>query len=79
MKNSFGIDIEQVLREANKQKINFREITLFYEGLSDSEIKVLRDRNLFKDNSKIVVFGQIDDTGKVYFPDKIADVHYLGA
>ncbi len=79
MKNFYGVDINQVVREAKNQKINFREITLFYKDLSDSEIGILKEKNLLKDSSKVRIFGQIDELGNAYFPEKIAEVYYLGA
>jgi hypothetical protein len=79
MTNSHGVDFDQVIENADKQGIDLAEISLFYEGLTDSEIFELKRHGLFKHQTGLCIIGKFNKEGIPLFPEKVTAVYSLSA
>jgi hypothetical protein len=78
MRNPHGVDLEETLRNADKEGIDLSEITLFYSDLTKSEELELTRYNLLVTRSDAAVIGRFNAEGVAMFPDKISAVYHLG-
>jgi hypothetical protein len=79
MRNPHGVDLEETLRNAEKEGIDLSEITLFYSGLTKSEELELKRHNLLVSRTSAAAIGRFNAEGVAMFPDKVSAVYYLGA
>jgi len=79
MPNQHGVDIAQVIVNAEKQGIDLSEISLFYVDLTESEIMELKRHSLFMDQTGRRVIGRFTKEGIALFSDKVKEVYSLSA
>lgn len=79
MRNPHGIDVQEIIRNAEKEGIDLSEITLFYSDLNAAEQLELKRHNLITTQSGARIIGRFNSEGLALFPDKITEVYYLGS
>jgi hypothetical protein len=79
MPNPHGVDFAQVIENAEKQRIDLSEISLFYVDLTETEIAELKRHSLFIDQTERRVIGRFTKEGIALFPDKVKEVYSLSA
>ena len=79
MKNQYGIDLNEVIKNAGSEGIDFSEISLFYSGLTQEEELELKKHNLFVVKTTGRTLGKFNPEGIALFPDKVSEVYHLGS
>jgi hypothetical protein len=79
MPNPYGVDFEQVFKNATADGIDLNQITLFYTDLTLEEIDELKRHSLFVSASQKCVMGKFNKEGLALFPNKVSSVYSLGA
>jgi hypothetical protein len=79
MKNRYGVDLAETIRNAELEGIDLRELTLFYTGLTEDEKEELSRRNLLVEDTKARTIAKLNSEGIALFPDKVSEIYCLGA
>jgi hypothetical protein len=74
-----SVDFEAVRRNAAIQGLSLTEITIFYENLTDEEIRSLEVAGLIVSRTSKVFIGKFAPDGSVMFPEKSIGVYSLSS
>lgn len=77
--NKHGCDVSEIMHNARQQGVNLKEISVFYEGLTQIEKQDLVAQDLLKVDNGDTVIASFTDSGELLFSEKVKGVHYLAA
>lgn len=74
-----AVNFKEVIKNAKEQGVDLQEIAIFYEGLTDEEIKLLGNHQLITHTSGSTTIAKFPKSGLPIIQSKATGVHYLGA
>lgn len=77
--NQHGCDVDEIVHNAREQGVNFKEISVIYEGLTVDEKDSFLALDLLKVDNGDIVIASFTEDGKLLLPEKVKSVYYLGA
>ena len=74
-----SVNFDEVRRNAREQGISLTEIAIIYENLTESEIHLLKERNLYVSQTTTKVIGRFSEDGAEMFSERAVGVHSLAS
>lgn len=79
MKNRYGVDLDEAIRNAETAGIDPSELTVFATDLTSEEERTLTAFGLIVAKTGSRVIAKLHSEGLALFPEKVSEVYCLGA